>query len=168
MADSARVPPADADLYWWAYETDHGTIWYRQAREVAMAMERPDPLAPPEGYGSQPGTRGSSAQPAVNDGEVLDICGGMCGGVHEVHEIWTIGCQEGEHAGRIGYCSCCARKARQSGISCLQCLDNRRRTVPVIVTQVERVSGWTSCIPDDVAELMRETFGDQGNTGQPG
>lgn len=34
--------------------------------------DRPDPLAPPEGYGSQPAR--TSRQPAVNDDEVLDVC----------------------------------------------------------------------------------------------
>ena len=130
--------------------------------------ERPDPLAAPEGYGAAPASRGSSAQPAVNDGEVLDVCGGMCGGSHPVAQVWTIGCAEGEHAGRIGYCACCAKTASQGGVSCLQCLDRRRKTVPMTTTQVEQVSGWIGCIPDDAAEILREAFGDQGTTSQPG
>jgi hypothetical protein len=66
-----------------------------------MADERPDPLAPPEGYGASPGQRAGQAA-------LLDVCAQASKNEHcdsEVTEVWWIGCERGKHVGPVEYCA---------------------------------------------------------------
>lgn len=62
--------------------------------------ERPDPLAPPEGYGSQPA---QLDQPDLDTCSVIVRPQQHC--PREVTVIWHMGCQLGEHVGPVPYCT---------------------------------------------------------------
>lgn len=85
--------------------------------------ERPDPLAPPEGYGQR-----QRGQPPVQAGGApdLSVCSSVAdwGGKHCDHPVsaivWT-GCTAGEHAGPLAYCPCHALLVMRGGLTCGQC-----------------------------------------------
>lgn len=66
--------------------------------------ERPDPLAPPDGYGQARPARGGAAR---NDGEDLARCIGLMPGscAQPPAEVWAVGCTVCERAGRFALCT---------------------------------------------------------------
>lgn len=90
--------------------------------------ERPDPLAPPEGYGSQSAAR-RGGNPVEDENKRLaasqcSVCTshdgtGRCPGIPVL--IIAIGCQRGEHAGWLGYCEKDAARVQPGTSWCSAC-----------------------------------------------
>lgn len=82
-------------------------------------MDRPDPLAPPEGYGARPGGQGPdlSVCSEIVDPETGERCSEPPSAV-----IW-IGCTAGEHAGPLAFCGRHARRLLEMApfLVCGQC-----------------------------------------------
>lgn len=112
---------------------------------------RPDPLAPPDGYG----------QPR-EEGPDLQTCSNMITRDEHCHVpsaviIWG-GCLNGEHAGPLGFCSRHGRSfAQYAGmITCAQCGGGLR------IMKITDMDGRELALPADerVHAAVREVFGD--------
>jgi hypothetical protein len=103
---------------WATWHIFDGRNWYADAKQMVDVMERPDPLAPPEGYGA----------PSPQDdrpyrcAQVLGSAGEHCSA--PITEIWEIGCLAHEHAGKIAYCEAHAELASVTRLRCGQCQDD--------------------------------------------
>lgn len=107
--------------------------------------ERPDPLAPPEGYGTKPEDACRSD---------LTVCSVVwreqnCGG--EVVMVAWVGCTKGEHAGPMPYCEAhgsfaLGTLAMGQG-ACGQCKD-QGGSAAVRLLKVERPDGTQMELPD--------------------
>ena len=90
---------------------------------IMTDLSRPDPLAPPDGYGQAPATRGQAQRD--NDGTDVTLCTMIAAGgthcMHQVTEIWSMGCVRAEHAGRFGICACHAMLGRAVRHTCTPC-----------------------------------------------
>lgn len=118
--------------------------------------ERPDPLAPPEGYGQAPSHRGSAARD--NDGTDLTQCTIFLNGRHCDHpvtEIWALGCTRGEHAGRFGICACHAAMARNGSHVCQPCADAGQLGTPMRVMHTQPLPVAQCCgVPDGILGIL--------------
>jgi len=102
---------------WAAWRVFDDRNWYAETRQMVDAMERPDPLAPPEGYGARPGN-----DRPYRCAQVLSSAGDHCSA--PITQIWEIGCLAHEHAGKIAYCEAHAELSSVTRLRCGQCQDD--------------------------------------------
>jgi hypothetical protein len=109
-------------------------------------MERPDPLAEPEGYGRRPGDEpdySGSCSIQVAEGKAAGLVhavvhSGNCGKPSVLIVTW--GCTIGEHAGKLGYCADHTGYATTMPLTCGICTDREGHDVAVRVFKRERLA----------------------------
>ena len=122
--------------------------------------ERPDPLAPPAGYGVKP-------EDAVKAGleAGLSVCSMIMGNSQNcalpVTLIIWIGCTKGEHAGPQAYCRVHgAMITRMRALTCGQCDERGHRDVPVKILKIDRLEDEQ---PGPEKAALEGIFGTEGD-----
>ena len=112
--------------------------------------DRPDPLAPPEGYGTRP------ADHVPDLTQCSTVWGGRDHCPRPVAEIWAVGCTEREHAGKVSYCASCAVRVLLGTTTCGQCLEHHGERVLVTVYARTSVDGERLTLPSELAAEATE------------
>lgn len=136
-----------------------------------MMTERPDPLAPPEGYGERASRPGRSDTPA---GQPEHVCAQECQADQRQGSglractfgaFWHLTlADEQEHQQQADYCSyhftVIMGSARQGRAFCTACRDSGLPVSDVMRVADARCLPWADEAPDDeMIQKMREVFG---------
>jgi hypothetical protein len=104
----------------------HWVTWIEGGWSVVSEQQRPDPLAPPDGYGSRPGPSGykGSGYPRPDRCVMESASGEACDHLMAVIIWWG---DAAEHLYPLGYCPCHAALAQRTvRTHCTRCgLPNR-------------------------------------------